>query len=60
MRLVRAPDQVIQQRMRHTHRPTTTDYYGRVPDEADAIVVERISSVFRDEAGTKMARGGVG
>jgi integrase len=56
MRLVGAPDQVIQERMRHTHRPTTTDIYGWVPADADKAVVDRIDALFRSEDDTKMAR----
>jgi integrase len=46
MRQVGAHDQLIQQRMRHTHRPTTTDIYGWVPDQADVDVNAALDALY--------------
>ncbi|MDQ1443429.1 MAG: hypothetical protein QOG97_3657 [Acidimicrobiaceae bacterium] len=46
MRQIGAHDQLIQQRMRHTHRPTTTDIYGWVPDQADVAVNVALDELY--------------
>jgi integrase len=58
MRLANAHDQTIQRRMRHTHRPTTTDIYGWVPDEADVAVVTGLDALFQSGSDTQETRQG--
>lgn len=48
MRQVAAHDQLIQRRMRHTHRPTTTDIYGWVPDDANILIDAALDRLFRE------------
>jgi hypothetical protein len=45
MRLAGASDQVVQHRMRHTHRATTSDIYGWTPDIMDKMAVEALEAV---------------
>jgi integrase len=56
MRQVGASDQVVQERMRHTHRPTTTDLYNWVTSATDMAVVDALDSLYHGEDGTQMAR----
>jgi integrase len=49
MRLAGASDQVVQHRMRHTHRATTSDIYGWTPDIMDKMAVEALEDLWRDE-----------
>jgi integrase len=56
MRQAGASDQVVQHRLRHSHRATTTDIYGWTPDAMDALAIDAIERLWSDQDGTEMAR----
>jgi integrase len=56
MRQAGASDHVVQHRMRHSHRATTTDIYGWAPDAMDAVALGALERLWSDEDGMDMAR----
>jgi integrase len=57
-RLAGASDQVVQHRMRHTYRSTTTNIYSWTPDAMDKLAVDAIDELWHQPDGTTMARDG--
>jgi integrase len=57
-RLAGASDQVVQHRMRHSHRATTSDIYGWTPDAMDALAIDALERLWQEQDGTYVARGG--
>jgi integrase len=60
MGLAGASDQVVQHRMRHTHRPTTSDIYGWTPDAMDMVALEALEKLWHQEDRTNLGDGRVG
>jgi integrase len=58
MRQAGASDQVVQHRMRHTYRSTTTNIYSWTPDAMDKLAVDAIDEHWHQPDGTTMARDG--
>ncbi len=46
-----ASDQVVQHRMRHANRATTSDIYGWIPDAMDAVTIEALQALWSRERG---------
>jgi integrase len=56
MRLAGASDQVVQHRMRHGQRATTSDIYGWTPDAMDVVAVEALDRLWHQDDDTEVAR----
>jgi len=56
MRQAGASDQVVQHRMRHSHRASTTDIYSWTPNAMDAVAINALESLWSEEDGTDVAQ----
>ena len=56
MRQAGASDQVVQHRMRHSHRASTTDIYSWTPDAMDAVAINALERLWSDGDGTDVAQ----